>query len=486
MQKNNSLSGSLLPPLVVDLDGTLLHTDMLHESIIQSFRFNILALLKSIFLLFNGKASFKRYLASKTNFDPASLPYNKELLRWLEDQKELGRKLVLCTASDLIVAESIANHLEIFDEVIASDGLVNNAGENKANALKNKFGVCGYDYVGNSKADIPVWASAAKSILVNASSSLEIKARDVSHVQYIFPRRKGMFKSFVRALRIHQWLKNVLLFVPLLAGHDISNELALHSLLLAFFSFGICASSVYILNDLLDLDSDRAHPSKKTRPFAAGELPIWFGVLSIPLLLALSFYIAHLIIGPFSYVLFFYFIITCAYSLLLKRLVLIDCLVLALLYTIRIIAGALAVNHVLSFWLLAFSVFIFLSLAFVKRYTEMGSQKLTAYDKLNGRGYYTSDASLIQTMGIASGYLSILVFSLYLDSEVVTRLYKSPQLIWGAIPVMLFWISWMWLQANHGKMHDDPLVFAIKNPISISSGVIFVFIMTIGTVGLNW
>ncbi len=486
MRKNNSLSGNLLLPLVVDLDGTLLHTDMLHESIIQSFRFNLLALLKSTFLLINGKASFKRYLASKTNFDPASLPYNKELLRWLADQKELGRKLVLCTASDLIVAESIANYLEIFDEVIASDGMVNNASENKANVLKNKFGVFGYDYVGNSKADIPVWASAAKSILVNASSSLEIKARDVSDVQYIFPRRKGMFKSFVRSLRIHQWLKNVLLFVPLLAGHDISNVLALQTLLLAFFSFGICASSVYILNDLLDLDSDRAHPRKKMRPFAAGELPIWLGVLSIPLLLALSFYIAHLIIGPFSYVLFFYFITTCAYSLLFKCLVLIDCLVLALLYTIRIIAGALAVDHVLSFWLLAFSVFIFLSLAFVKRYTEMGNQKVTTYDKLHGRGYYTSDASLIQTMGITSGYLSILVFSLYLDTEVVTRLYKSPQLIWAAIPVMLFWISWMWVQASHGKMHDDPLVFAIKNPISISSGVIFVLIMTIGAVGLNW
>jgi 4-hydroxybenzoate polyprenyltransferase len=281
-------------------------------------------------------------------------------------------------------------------------------------------------------------------------------------------------------------LKNLLLFVPLFASHDLGNGQAWGSLILAFVGFSLCASSVYIANDLLDLESDRLHPRKRNRPFASGIVPAWVGVLAAPLLLMVSLGVAALVGQQFLFWLIFYFALTCAYSWLLKRLMLIDCLTLAILYTLRIVAGAAAVGHDLSFWLLAFSVFLFLSLAFVKRYAELEVQSLSGREKIHGRGYHTADTSLIQTMGIVAGYSSVLVLALYLNSEAVLRLYAAPELIWGAVPVMLFWVSWMWMQAHRGKMHDDPLVFAVKDPASLGAGAMFAAILLAGTMGISW
>jgi 4-hydroxybenzoate polyprenyltransferase len=278
---------------------------------------------------------------------------------------------------------------------------------------------------------------------VNASESLERAAAACCEVEKIFPKPVIGLSVWRRALRLHQWMKNCLLFVPILAAHQIPDAMRLSDLLLAFLSFSLCASAVYLANDLLDLDSDRQHPRKKFRPFASGQLPVVTGVLLAPLFLAASFYLGLQIPGQFLGWLIFYFALTCAYSLLLKRVVLIDCLTLAVLYTVRLIAGASAASMSLSFWLLAFAVFLFLSLAFVKRYAELEIQLLSGKEKTHGRGYFTSDASLVQTLGVTAGFSAVLVLALYLNSEAVVKLYKAPEIIWGAVPVMLFWISWM-------------------------------------------
>jgi len=472
--------------LVVDLDGTLIHTDMLHESALRAFRDSPFHTLHIPLWLSRGKAVLKQNLAMVTGFTPKTLPYNEELLVWLKAQRAAGRRLILCTATDHAIASVIADHLEIFDEVIASDGTTNVAGENKARALEQRFGKAGFDYAGNSKADIAVWARARRAIVVNASDSVAREAGKVAHIEEVFPPRARGLSAWRKTLRVHQWLKNLLLFIPLLAGHELGDSGAWSALALAFIAFSMCASSVYIANDLLDLESDRLHPRKRNRPFASGLMPAWMGVAVAPLLLLTSLGIGALVGTAFLKWLVVYFVLTCVYSWSLKRLILIDCLTLALLYTLRITAGAAAVGHPLSFWLLAFSVFLFLSLAFVKRYAELEVQILNGKQKIHGRGYLTTDAPLVQCMGVVAGYAAVLVLALYLNSDAVIRLYRTPELIWGAVLSMLFWVSWMWLQAHRGNMHDDPLVFAVKDRASQCAGVVFALVLFAGSVALPW
>lgn len=301
-------------PIIVDLDGTLIHTDMLHESAIKFFRDYPFEILKIPFLLLKGKAVLKSYLALRTEVDPQTLPYNIELIDWLKRRRSQGVRLILCTASDKKIADLIANHLGIFDEVIASDGTVNIAGENKASVLVKHFGHQDFDYAGNSSKDLPVWQQAGSAIVVNGSEELLKKTRNVAKVEQVFPKNPIGFSSWFQVLRIHQWLKNLLLFVPLFAAHDLANIDAWWILILAFFAFSLCASSVYIANDLFDLDSDRQHPRKRNRPFASGMVPVWMGVLFAPLLLLLSLSIAALVGKVFLSWLIFYFVLTCAYS----------------------------------------------------------------------------------------------------------------------------------------------------------------------------
>lgn len=470
-------------PLVVDLDGTLIHTDMLHESALRLFKKRPWDVVRLPVWLAAGKASLKQKLAAGVHVDPATLPYNLSLLAWLKDQRAAGRPLVLCTASDTRIAQSIADHLGLFDQVIASDGHINLAGPRKAQALSQRFGEGGFDYVGNSHADLAVWAVARRAIVVNASGSLSRLVRERFEVEAEFQAPGSGLRGLGRTLRVHQWLKNLLLFVPLLAAHDLTNAGAWVKLAAGLVAFCLCASSVYVLNDLLDLESDRHHPRKRERPFASGQVPLLAGVLLAPVLLAAGLLLGGQVGAGFLFCLLLYYALTCVYSWVLKRLALVDCIALALLYTMRIIAGSVAVGHALSFWLLAFSVFLFLSLAFVKRYAELDIQPGKGTGKIHGRGYLASDAPLVQTMGIMAGYASVVVLALYLNSEAVARLYRSPVWIWGAVPVMLFWVSWMWLQANRGKMHDDPLVFAVKDRASLAAGALFVAILVIGSIG---
>ena len=470
-------------PLIVDLDGTLIHSDMLHESTFLLLKSKPLSVIKLPWILFfKGKAALKQWISKNIVFDSALLPYNKDFISWLQVQSGTGRKLVLCTASDRLIAEPIAAHLGFFDEVMASDGILNLEGRHKAAALVDKFGYKGFDYAGNSIPDLHVWRHARKAILVNATSQLERDASAISQLDEVFEGLNSNMTAWFKAVRLHQWLKNLLLFIPLLAAHRLTEGEAWVSLTLAFVAFSLCASSVYIANDLLDLESDRQHPRKSKRPFASGALPVWKGAILSPVLLILSCAVASFVGGEFLQWLTVYFAITCVYSFKLKQVVLVDCMSLAVLYTLRIVAGAAAIGSVLSFWLLAFSIFLFLSLAFVKRFAELQVQLLNGRHKAHGRGYFTDDAPLIQMLGVSAGYMSALVLALYLNSPEILRLYAHPEWVWGTVLVMIFWISWLWLRAYRGQMHDDPLVFALRDTTSLAAGGIFGLCLLLGSI----
>ncbi len=471
-------------PLVVDLDGTLIMTDLLHESLVLLLRNQPSALPKLLFSIVGGKARLKQYVAENVELTPSTLPYNTALLSWLAEERERGRRLILCTASNMKYAEEVAAFLGIFDEVMSSDERTNLGGVKKAKVLCERFGVRGFDYVGNSRADLPIWECADEAVVVNANKRVTRKARSCSRVVKTFPAPQPGLEVWASTLRIQQWLKNLLLFAPVLAAHRFTEPGTLLVLIVAFFSFSLSASGTYVINDLLDLESDRLHPRKRNRPFAAGLIPIPLGLTVAPLMIAAGIFLASQANAGFLLCLLCYLVLTCCYSWFLKRFILLDCLTLAVLYTLRIVAGAAAVGMSLSFWLLAFSVFLFLSLAFVKRYAELEVQLQEGREKVHGRGYLTSDASLLQNLGISAGYASALVLSLYLNSEQVLLLYKTPEFVWGAVLVLLYWISWMWMQAHRGLMHDDPLVFAIKDKTSLIAGALFLLVLLLGTV--NW
>ncbi len=473
-------------PLAVDLDGTLILTDTLHESAIRALRSHPLMALRIPAWLAEGKAHLKARLAGLTEFDAPSLPYNQPLIDWLKTQRQQGRRLILCTASDQSIADAVAAHLGLFDEVMASDGRHNLSARNKAAALEARFGHQGFDYAGNSQDDVEVWKTARHAIVVNASRAVEQQARACCQVEQVFTPMPASSAQLPRVLRLHQWMKNLLLFIAPLAAHQIPDPGTGTAMLLAFLSFSLCASAVYVANDLFDLDSDRHHPRKRERPFASGQVPVVKGVILVPLLLVNAVLFA-LPVGPvFMGWLVFYFLLTCAYSWGLKRLMLVDCLVLAMLYTVRIIAGAGAAGIPLSFWLLAFAVFLFLSLAFVKRYAELIVQADAGKEKAHGRGYLISDAPLVQSLGITSGYASVVVLALYLNSEAVVKLYQSPAVMWCAVPVMLFWVSWIWMKAHRGQMHDDPLLFALRDRASLLSGLAFALVLAAASKGWSW
>ena len=471
-------------PLAVDLDGTLILTDTLHESAIRALRSHPLRALRIPAWLAQGKAHLKARLASLTEFDAASLPYNQRLIDWLTTQRQQGRRLILCTASDRSMADSVASHLGLFDEVMASDGVINLSSHRKAEALEARFGAGGFDYAGNARPDLEVWQRARHAIVVNAGPSVERAARAQSEVERVFAPVAGT--GLPRMLRMHQWLKNLLLVIAPLAAHIVPDIRFLLTMLVAFLAFSLCASAVYIANDLFDLDSDRRHPRKHARPFASGRVPVLQGVLLAPALLGIAFVLATSVGAGFTAWLACYFVLTCAYSWGLKRLVIIDCLVLAMLYTLRIIAGADAAGIPLSFWLLAFAVFLFLSLAFVKRYAELDVQAQAGSERAHGRGYLTSDAPLVQNLGVTSGYAAVLVLALYLNSDAVLKLYRSPQFMWCAVPVMLFWVSWVWFKTHRGQMHDDPLLFAVRDKASLLAGAAFLLVLAIGSRGWAW
>ena len=472
--------------IAVDLDGTLTLTDTLYEAALVLARSKPIMLFLLPFWLVKSVAYFKLKVAENSVLDVTTLPYNAPFIDWLKEQKARGKTIVLCTAANELIARNVYKHFDLFDDFIASDENTNLKSANKRKELEDKYGEHGYDYAGNSSADLEVWAGAAQAIVVNASVTVLTKASKVASVSETFPSENPSLSVWFKALRVHQWLKNLLLFVPLLAAHQFGNFQSLATLTLAFISFSLCASSVYIINDLLDLESDRRHPRKKNRPFASAKLPISLGLVVALALIGSSVTLGAVVGEEFLVILLLYLSLTVAYSMALKRLVLIDCLTLATLYTLRIIAGAVAVSVSLSFWLLAFSVFMFFSLALVKRYAELKVQILEAKSFAHGRGYVVSDAPLLQTLGVTSGYISALVLALYVQSEDIVSLYAQPLAIWLVLPILLFWVSWVWLKAERGEMHDDPIVFAASDKASLVVTVLTVVVFIYAATGMTF
>ncbi len=469
-------------PLCVDMDGTLLATDVLWESLLVLLKNQPLKIFSLPLWLLKGKAYFKRELARRVKLNPAALPYRESVLAYLRDEKESGRDIVLATASDHQVAQSIAEHLGIFSAVHASDGRVNLSGAHKRRTLETQYGRKGFDYIGNSAVDLPIWQAANQALLVQPSSGLLKKARQVSSVHRIFSSRKKRLAVFLKALRVTQWVKNILVFVPLLMAHKIAEPALAPQAICAFLVFSLCASSVYIVNDLLDLESDRQHPRKKNRPFAAGALEIKTGVLLAPLLLVSSFVISFKFLPLlFTALLALYLVLTTAYSFYLKRLLIVDVLILAGLYTLRVLAGGIAVEVFISPWLLAFSSFFFLNLAVVKRYAELRMMQERQQARSSGRGYIVDDNELLRSIGPTAGYLSVLVLMLYINSKEVTVLYKHPTVLWQIAPFLLYWITRIWFMAHRGQMDDDPIVFAVKDPLSYAVGAVVVVILVLAS-----
>lgn len=451
--------------LVVDLDGTLLRSDMLFESFWSAFGRDWRSPLQAVVAFSGGRASLKRYLASISSVDVTTLPYDPQVLAFARAWRDAGGRTALVTASDREFAEAVAAHLGLFDEVHGSDGKINLKGERKGQFLEERFGLMGFAYMGDAMADLPVWKRAARAITVNASAALRRDAERVcGNVEHLVSEARSV-KPYVDALRPHQWLKNGLVFLPMLAAHEL--DLRTFSLsLLAFICFSVIASGVYVLNDLLDLAADRAHPRKKMRPFAAGRIPIADGTWMAAGLLSIGGLIAFIVSPVFGLVMAGYFLMTTAYSLHLKRRIVIDICVLAGLYTVRIVAGGIATGIPLSVWLLAFSIFFFLSLAAVKRQAELIDSAERGDLKPSGRGYHVDDLPIISMIAIGAGYVAVLVMTLYFNSPAVVELYARPEALWGVCAVLLYWITRTVMVAHRGHMHDDPVIYAVKDRIS--------------------
>lgn len=459
-------------PLCVDLDGTLIHSDLLLETFLLLIKRNPFYILLIPFWLLKGKAALKAEIAKRVTLNPAALPYNHDFLRWLQRQREAGRSLWLCTAANQRLAYRVAEHTRIFSGVLASTDLINLSGSIKAEQLVEKFGEKGYDYCGNHPVDLAIWKFSQSAIIVNGSNRLRKAAGSLTEIRAIFPKTTDWRASTLKALRLHQWAKNMLVFVPLAAAHKLNDAYSIQNALIAFFAFGLCASSVYLLNDMLDLEADRQHIRKCKRPFAAGDLSLLTGFTLIPALLLGAALFASALPKPFWLALTGYYALTVIYSFGLKRIVLIDTITLAGLYTVRIVAGAMAIDVPLSFWLLLFSMFLFFSLALLKRYAELDTVLRHGKLQAAGRGYHAEDLPVLHSFGAASGHLSVLVLALYVNSPGVASLYRQPQIIWLVCILLLYWISRVWLMAHRGKMHDDPVVFALKDKISLLIGVL--------------
>lgn len=457
IQDNNEV------PLCVDLDGTLVRTDVLVEAVFALLKRNALYLFVMFIWLTKGRAYFKQQVADRVDIDASLLPYHEQFLRYLNTQRANGRQLVLATSSNMKFARQISEYLGIFEYVVASDAERSLSGDHKVKRLREVLGKTEFDYAGNANVDLEVWAHARQAILVNPERGVLRAAQRIGRIESVFDDRAGGVKPLLTQIRMHQWTKNILVFLPLFTAHQFDDVGLLARAALAFVSFSLCASSVYLLNDLLDLQTDRQHPSKRDRPFAKGTVSIYHGMLLIPGLLLAAFGIALLLPVEFAVTLAIYYLVTLCYSLWFKRIVILDVLTLASLYTLRLIAGAAAVSIVLSFWLLAFSMFLFLSLALVKRYSELMTLHENKQDKAWGHGYHAVDFETLLSFGTSSGYMAALVLALYINGDQVTDLYSYPQAIWPLCALVLYWISRVWMLARRGELHDDPVIFAIKD-----------------------
>ncbi|MDB4974756.1 MAG: UbiA prenyltransferase family protein [Myxococcaceae bacterium] len=460
-----SEESALARPLCVDLDGTLVGTDTLWESLLVLLRYKPWLALLVPFWLLGGRAGFKRSIAQRVTFDATALPYREDLLDALHESKRHGRKLVLVTAADRDVATRVAQHVGIFDDVFSSEGGENLKAEQKRDRLVAAYGAEGFDYIGDSMADLPVFDKAMRGFLVGAHSGLAARAAK-NHKVTLVSRRPSLLRALIKELRVHQWAKNALVVLPVVLRPGMPTLDVVTRAVLAALAFSLLASAGYVLNDLLDLPADRAHATKRKRPFASGALPVLYGPPLFLGLIVLGFADALAFLPKaFSLMLALYFVGTVSYSLYFKRRLLLDVMILAGLYTHRILAGGIATSIAISAWLLGFSMFLFLSLAFGKRYVEI--LQLTSDEKIKNRDYYKVDLQMVGSMGPASGYIAALVFSLYVENGAHAGAYREANILWLAVPVLLYWISRIWIITGRGQMQDDPVKYALRDKISI-------------------
>lgn len=450
------------PPLVVDLDGTLVRSDMLVETVLRAVKRSPAELLILPLRMIGGRARFKQAMAERCSVAVDLLPYHEPLVDYLRSQKAAGRRLTLATAADGRVAHEVAEHLGLFEQVLCSDGVVNLKGAAKLGAIQAAVGER-FAYAGDSSADLPVWRAASSAVLVNAPRRLATAVRRHVQVEREFPPERLGASAWIRALRVHQWIKNLMLFVPLLTAFGIFDAGRLATMAVAFFAFSLAASATYLVNDMWDLDSDRAHPRKRERPFASGAIPLARGLIAAGLGLTLAATLALAVSPAFFGMLLIYLLLTSAYSIVFKEYVLIDVILLASLYTFRILAGAVVAQVTLTPWLLAFSMFLFLSLALVKRCAELVSLAGLGRISTRGRDYRVSDLVVLWPFGVGSALAAAVVFGMFISLPATRERYATPDLLWLVAIGLIYWLGRLWVKTSRDEMHDDPIIFAMRD-----------------------
>jgi 4-hydroxybenzoate polyprenyltransferase/phosphoserine phosphatase len=452
-------------PLVVDLDGTLIRTDLLIETAFARLGQDPLAFWAMVRVLPSGKAALKHLLAANADLKPELLPYDHAVLEKIHEAKSAGRKVHLASASHERLVSAIAQHLGLFDGVFASDAASNLSGQTKADRLVRAFGEGGFDYIGNDRADIPVWKKAAARIAIRAPRRVVVQLRGLDGGLEELPSANPGLRTWARLLRVYQYSKNGLIFVPIVTAQAF-HPASLLAALLAFVAFSLCASCVYIVNDVVDLQADRMHPTKNRRPLASGQIAISSALIVAATLLAVGIAVAALISIKFVGVLALYLALTTAYSFFLKRKLLVDIVALASLYSIRVVGGAVAIDVPVSQWLLAFSLFIFTALALIKRYAELATRVDTGMPDPGNRNYRLGDLSVIAALAAAAGFNAVTVFTLYISSDAVRVLYSKPELLWLFCPLLMYWIGRILVLAHRRVLDDDPIVFALRDRVS--------------------
>ena len=450
--------------LYVDLDGTLIKSDLLVESFLQVAKSRPRCLIRIFMWMSGGKAKLKTQLAALAKVDPALLPYRTEVLDLIHEHRRSGGRVVLATAAADRLAQTVAEHLGCFDHVLATTPDQNNSGRSKLAAIERDAAGEPFAYVGDQSIDLQIWRASAAAVVVSPEPSLAIQAAKVTRVVRHVASAHPTLRVFLKAIRLHQWAKNVLIFLPVLPIARSLDALEFIRSGLAFLAFGLCASGVYVMNDLLDLEADRAHPRKRNRVFASGQMKLVTGLGLSAILFVSSFAIALLTLPPvFVGVLSLYLLCTSAYTFYLKQLVLVDVLMLAGLYTLRVLAGSAAILVMPSFWILAFSMFLFLSLAVAKRYVEILQVAQRNEQQAKGRGYFVRDEPFVMAVGVSSGLMAVLVFALYVNDPAIVCRYAHPRMLWLLCPILLYWISRVWLKASRLELNEDPVVFAMAD-----------------------
>ena len=464
-------------PLVLDLDGTLTYADTLAELSVRVIKSAPLSIFLFPWYLLKGKARFKDFISSQLNFDPQGIPYREELIEYVRAQRRSGRRTILATAANESIAQAVAAHLDLFDQVLASDRTTNLKGEVKLAAIRREVGQT-FSYAADSAADLPIWRAATTAIAVNCPASLVREINSVAVMERIFPGRSRLEKlrAWVSMLRLHQWVKNLLIFVPLVTSFQFLEISKVVALVQGFLAFSLIASATYVANDIWDLRSDRAHPRKRNRPLASGSISIARGALGALVLLGAGMALAWYDSKAFAGVLVGYLTLTIVYTWALKALVLLDVLMLSLLFAIRIIAGSVLASAPVSTWLFGFAIFMFISLALVKRAGELVALEQLGMSSTKGRDYRVTDLNILLPLGVGTALSAIVVFCLFISAPETRARYRSPELLWLVAFGLVYWSARLWVKVSRGEMHDDPIVFAAKDLNSR--------IMIVGMVGL--